>query len=110
MNPTKPTPLVRLFAAILVIVAIISLAASAMRAPTQTQSSVTLKNIQTDRALTLYAGGRPSCAWFVEMVLPTDDAKVADRRPSCAWFVEMVLPAGDSELISEKLQSVAATL
>lgn len=106
----KSTRLVRLLAATLVIVAIIGIAALAMRAPTQTQSSVTLKSIQTDRAVTLYAGNRPSCAWFVEMVLPTGDAKVADRRPSCAWFVEMVLPAGDSELMAEKLQSVAAAL
>jgi hypothetical protein len=110
MNPMKSTRLVRLLAATLVIVAIIGIAALAMRAPTQTQSSVTLKSIQTDRAVTLYAGNRPSCAWFVEMVLPTGDAKVADRRPSCAWFVEMVLPAGDSELMAEKLQSVAAAL
>lgn len=110
MNPMKSTRLVRLLAATLVIVAIIGIAALAMRAPTQTKSSVTLKSIQTDRAVTLYAGNRPSCAWFVEMVLPTGDAKVADRRPSCAWFVEMVLPAGDSELMAEKLQSVAAAL
>jgi hypothetical protein len=106
----KATRLVRLFAATLVTVATISLSALAMHAPAQTQSLVTLKSIQTDRAVTLYADHRPSCAWFVEMVLPTGDGKLADHRPSCAWFVEMVLPTGDTELMTEKLQSVAATL
>jgi hypothetical protein len=72
----------------------------AMHAPTQTQNSVTLKNIQTDRATTLYADHQPDCAWFVEAVY-------ADHRPSCAWFVEAVLPTGDS---TENVQSVAATL
>ena len=110
MNPTKPHRIVRLFAAILVTVATISLSALAMHAPTQMQSPVTLKSIQTDRAVTLYAGNRPSCAWFVEMVLPTGEGKLAANPPSCAWFVEMVLPTGDSKLMSENLQSVAATL
>jgi hypothetical protein len=109
MNPTKHR-IARLFAATLVIVATISLSALSMHAPTQTQSPVTLKSIQTDRAVTLYAGNRPNCAWFVEMVLPTGDGKLAANRPGCAWFVEMVLPAGDSKLMTENLQSVAATL
>lgn len=110
MNPITPSRTVRLFAATLVTATIIGLSALAMHAPTQMQSPVTLKNIQTDRAITLYAATRPSCAWFVEMVLPTGDAKVAATRPSCAWFVEMVLPTGDSKLMTENLQSVAATL
>jgi hypothetical protein len=110
MNPTKSRRIVRLFAAMLVTVATIGLSAMAIHAPTQTQSSVTLKNIQTDKATTLYADHRPSCAWFVEMVLPTGDTKLAAARPSCAWFVEMVLPTGDSKLMTENLQSVAATL
>lgn len=110
MNPTKPTRIPRLFAATLVTVATIAFSALSMHTPAQTQSPVTLKNIQTDRAVTLYAGNRPSCAWFVEMVLPTGEGKVAANRPSCAWFVEMVLPTGDSKLMTENLQSVAATL
>ena len=110
MNPITPSPLVRLLAATLVSTVIITLSALAMHAPTQTQSPVTLKSIQTDRAVTLYADHRPNCAWFVEMVLPTGDAKVAAARPSCAWFVEMVLPTGDGKLMTENLQSVAATL
>ena len=100
----------RLFAATLVTLATLGFSAMAMHAPTQTQNSVTLKNIQTDKATTLYADHRPSCAWFVEMALPTGDAKLAAARPSCAWFVEMVLPTGDSKLMTENLQSVAATL
>jgi hypothetical protein len=110
MNTIKPTLIVRLFAAILVAVATIGLSALAMRAPTQTQSSVTLKSIQTDRAATFYVDHRPDCAWFREMVLPTGDVKLADHRPDCAWFREMVLPTGDSKLMTENLQSVAATL
>jgi hypothetical protein len=110
MNTTKPSLLVRLSAATLVTVATIALSALAMHAPMQTQSPVTLKRIQTDRAATLYADKTPDCAWFVEMVLPTGDTKLADRGTSCAWFVEMVLPTTDSELMTQKLQSVAATL
>jgi hypothetical protein len=110
MNPTKANRIVRLFAATLVTVATVSLSALAIRSPAQMESRVTLKSIQTDKAVTLYAASGPSCAWFVEMVLPTGDGKLAASRPSCAWFVEMVLPTGDSKLMTEKLQSVAATL
>jgi hypothetical protein len=108
MTTTKPT--LRLVAAMLVTVAVIGLTSLAMHAPTQTQSPVTLKSIQTDRAATLYADHRPSCAWFVEAVLPTGHSRLADHRPSCAWFVEAVLPTGDSELMTEKLESLVATL
>lgn len=80
-----------------------------MHVPTQTQSPVTLKSIHTDRVVTLYADHRPNCAWFVEMVLPTGDARVAAAHPNCAWFVEMVLPTGDSKM-TENLESLAATL
>jgi hypothetical protein len=109
MDTTKPSPIVRTFAATLVTVTTIGLSALAMHAPTQTQSPVTLKSIQTDRAATLYADQRPNCAWFREMVLPTGE-KLADHRPNCAWFREMVLPTGDSKLMTEKLQSVVAAL
>src|SRR5215470_12092908 len=110
MNTIKPTLIVRSFVAILVAAAVIGLSTVATHAPAQNQSSLTLKSIQTDRSATLYADHRPSCAWFVEMALPTGDVKLADHRPSCAWFVEMVLPTGDSKLMTENLQSVAATL
>ena len=109
MDTIKPSPIVRTFVGTLVTVATIGLSSLAMHAPTQTQSPVTLKSIQTDRALTLYADRRPNCAWFREMVLPTGE-KLADRRPNCAWFREMVLPSGDSKLMTENLRSVAAAL
>jgi hypothetical protein len=109
MDITKATLIVRLSVATLVTVVTIALSALAMHAPTQTQSPVTLKSIRTDRAVTLYAGRRPDCAWFREMVLPTGET-LARGRPDCAWFREMVLPTGDSELMTENLQSVAATL
>ena len=110
MHITQPTLIVRLFAAMLVTVTTIGLSALAMHAPTQSQSSVTLKSIQTDSSTTFYADHRPDCAWFREMILPTGDSKLADHRPDCAWFREMVLPTGDSKLMTENLQSVAATL
>jgi hypothetical protein len=110
INAAKPT--VRLFAAMLVTVTVIGLSTLAMHAPTQTQNAVTLKSIQTDRAATFYANSRsPDCAWFVELVLPTDGKLAASGpSPTCAWFVELVLPTGDSKLMAENLQSVAATL
>lgn len=110
MHIINPTLTVRLFAATLVAVATITLSALAMHAPTQTQSPVTLKNIQTEMAATFYADHRPDCAWFREMILPTGDSELAANRPDCAWFREMVLPTGDSKLMTENLQSVAATL
>jgi hypothetical protein len=88
----------------------ITLSALAMHAPTQTQSPVTLKAIQTDRTATFYVDRSPDCAWFREGVLSTGDSKLADRSPDCAWFREGVLPTGDSKLLTENLQSVAATL
>jgi hypothetical protein len=109
MHTIQLTPIVRLFAATPVAVAIIGLSALTMHAPTQTESPVTLKSIRTDKAVTLYANHRPDCAWFREMVLPTGE-KLANHRPDCAWFREMVLPTGDSELMTENLKSVAATL
>jgi hypothetical protein len=87
ITTSKPSSIVRFFAATLVTVAIIVLSALAMHAPMQKQSPVTLKSIQTDRV-----------------------ALYADALPSCAWFVEMVLPTADSELMSKNLKSVAAKL
>jgi hypothetical protein len=110
MHITKPTLIIRLFAAMLVTVATIGLSALAMHAPTQTQNPVTLKNIHTDRAATFYADHRPDCAWFRELILPTGDSELADHRPDCAWFRELVLPTGDSKLMTDNLKSVAATL
>jgi hypothetical protein len=100
---------VRLIAAMLVTVAVVVLSALAMHAPAQSQSPLTLKSIQTDRATAFYVDNRDHGAWFVEMVLPTGN--YADIRPNHgAWFVEMVLPTGDSNMATENLRSVAATL
>jgi hemolysin-activating ACP:hemolysin acyltransferase len=99
---------VRLVTAMLVTAAVIVLSSLATHAPAQNQSWLTLKNIRTDKATTFYANNRGDCAWFVEMVLPT--GHYANNRGNCAWFVEMVLPTGDSKLMTENLNSVAATL
>ena len=71
---------VRVIAAILVTVAVIGLSALAMHVPTQTQNLVALRNIQTDKTTLFYAGAQPSCAWFVEMVLPISDGKAATEN------------------------------
>ncbi len=103
MNIIKPPSIVRLFAAMVIAVATIGLSALSMHAPKQTQNPVTLKSIQTDKTATFYANRGPDCAWFVEAVY-------ANRGPDCAWFVEAVLPTGDSNVMTENLNSVAATL
>jgi len=108
MTPTKST--LRPVAAMLVTVATIGFSALALHAPTQTQSPVTLKGIQTDGAATFYVNRSPDCAWFREGVLSTGDSKLAYRGPDCAWFREGVLSTGDSEMMTENLQSVAAAL
>jgi hypothetical protein len=80
MKSIQVKPNVRVIAAMLVTVAVIGLSALALHAPTQTQNPVTLKSIQTDSAATLYAQARPSCSWFVELVLPTSDGKAATEN------------------------------
>jgi len=89
MKTIEARPTVRTIAAMLVTVAVISLSALAMHTPTQTQNTVTLKSIQTDKATTFYAVKQPSCAWFVEAVLPATN---------------------DSNTTAENLKAVAATL
>jgi hypothetical protein len=74
---------IRLVAAMVVIVAVIGLSTFAMHGPTENQNSLahSLKSIQTDKATTLYANGRPDCAWFVEQVLPgTSGSKAATEN------------------------------
>ena len=80
MKLIEANPNVRVIAAMLVTVAVIGLSALAMHVPTQTQNPVALRNIQTDKATLFYAGGQPSCAWFVEMVLPVSDGKAATEN------------------------------
>ena len=103
---TKST--LRLVAVMLITVAVIALSTLATHAPAQNQNWLTLKNIRTDKASTIYADHRTDRAWFVEAVLPT--GHYADHRTNGAWFVEAVLPTGDSDVMTENLKSVAATL
>jgi hypothetical protein len=68
----------RLVVAILVTVTVIGLSALAMHTPSQNQTAVILKNIQTEKATTFYADHRPNASWFVEAVLPgTNDSNAA---------------------------------
>jgi hypothetical protein len=101
-------PTIRLLAAMLITVAVIVLSSLATHAPAQNHNWLTLKNIRTDKASTIYADQRTNRAWFVEAVLPT--GHYADQRTNRAWFVEAVLPTGDSNVATENLKSVAATL
>ena len=101
---------VRLMAAMLVAIAVITLSTLAAHAPAQNQGSLTLKSIGTDTAATFYVVRSPDCAWFREGVLSTGDSKLADRSPDCAWFREGVLQTGVRELMTDYLQSVAAAL
>jgi hypothetical protein len=101
-------PTLRLLAAMLITVAVIVLSSLATHAPAQNQNWLTLKNIRTDKASTIYADQRTNRAWFVEAVLPT--GHYANQRTNRAWFVEAVLPIGDSNVATENLKSVAATL
>ena len=99
---------VRLLAATLVTVAVIVLSILATHAPAQNQSRLTLNSIRTDNVTTFYADNGANGAWFVEVVLPT--GHYADNGANGAWFVEVVLPTGDSKVMTENLNSVAATL
>ena len=101
-------PTIRLLAAMLITFGVIVLSRLAAQAPAQNQSWLTLKNIRTDNATSIYAHNRTDRAWFVEAVLPT--GHYADNRADRAWFVEAVLPTGDSNVVAENLKSVAATL
>jgi hypothetical protein len=89
MKTIQPKSTIRVVAAMLVTLAVIALSTIARQTPTQNQSAVTLRSIQTDKGATFYA----------------------DHRPSCAWFVEAVLPGStDSKAAAENLKAVAATL
>ena len=73
----------RLVAAMLVIAAVVGISVFATHTPTQNQNFATrsLKSIQTDNATRFYANGVPSCAWFVEQVLPgTAESKAATEN------------------------------
>src|SRR5437667_6816092 len=83
MNNTNVKPSVRLFAAMLVTVTVVSLSSLAIHASTQNQNSLapSLKSIQTDKATSFYADRQPSRNWFVECVLPgTGERKAATEN------------------------------
>ena len=85
MKPIENKPSLRVIAAMLVTVAVIGLSGLAMHAPTLSQSQVTLRSIQTEKATTFYADHRPTCAWFVEAVLPgTSDSDAAAKNLKAA--------------------------
>jgi hypothetical protein len=84
MNTIRTKPKLRLAAAMLVTVAVIGLSTLAMHTPSQNQTAVTLKSIQTEKASTFYAENRPNASWFVEMVLPTSDSKAAAENLKAA--------------------------
>jgi len=74
---------IRLFAAMLVALAVIGLSALAMHAPTQNQNSQarSLKSVQTDKATLFYADNRQERCYYVEMVLPgTSESKAATEN------------------------------
>jgi hypothetical protein len=79
----------RVVAGMFVALAIVGVSALAIHAPSQNSAAQSLNNIQTVKATTFYAVGRPSCAWFVEQVM---------------------VGSSESKAATENLKSVAATL
>lgn len=79
----------RVVAGMFVALAIVGVSAFAIHAPSQNSAAHSLNNIQTVKATTFYAAGRPSCAWFVEQVM---------------------LGTSESKATTENLKSVAAAL
>ena len=73
---------IRLFAAMLVAVAVIGLSALAMHAPTHNQESLvrSLKSIQTDKASLFYADQKINRSQIVEMDLPATRKKAATEN------------------------------
>lgn len=100
---------IRLLAAVLITVAVTVISSLATHAPAQNQTWLTLKNIRTDSATTLYVDNHTDRgSWFCEMTLPTG-AYADNHANRGSWFCEMALPTGDNAA-AENLKSVAATL
>jgi hypothetical protein len=71
----------RLFAGVLVVVAVVGVSAFAIHAPGQKSAARSLGSIQTDKATLFYANRSPSANWFVEQVLPgTSESKDATEN------------------------------
>jgi hypothetical protein len=71
----------RLVAGVLVVVAIVTMSAFAIHAPSQKSAVRSLGGIQTDKAILFYANMSPSANWFVEQALPgTTESKDATEN------------------------------
>ena len=71
----------RLVAGVLVIVAVITMSAFTIHAPSQKSAVRSLDSIQTDKAILFYADRSPNANWFVEQVLlGTSESKDATEN------------------------------
>jgi len=71
----------RLVAGVLVAVAIVTVSAFTIHAPSQKSAVPSLGTIHTDKAILFYANHSPSANWFVEQVLPeTSESKDATEN------------------------------
>jgi hypothetical protein len=71
----------RLVAGVLVVVAMVTLSAFTIHAPSQKSAVRSLGGIQTDKAILFYANMSPSANWFVEQALPgTTESKDATEN------------------------------
>jgi hypothetical protein len=71
----------RLVAGVLVVVAIVTMSAFTIHAPSQKSAVRSLGGIQTDKAILFYANVSPSANWFVEQALPgTTESKDATEN------------------------------
>ena len=71
----------RLVAGVLVAVAVVTMSAFTIHAPSQNSAVRSLDSIQTDKAILFYADRTPSANWFVEQVLPgTSESKDATEN------------------------------
>jgi hypothetical protein len=71
----------RLVAGVLVVVAVVTMSAFTIHAPSQKSAVRSLGGIQTDKAILFYANMSPSANWFVEQALPgTTESKDATEN------------------------------
>jgi hypothetical protein len=71
----------RLVAGVLVAVAVVTMSAFTIHAPSQKSAVRSLGGIQTDKAILFYANMSPSANWFVEQALPgTTESKDATEN------------------------------
>ena len=71
----------RLVAGVLVAVAVVTMSAFTIHAPSQKSAVRSLDSIQTDKAILFYADISPNANWFVEQVLlGTSESKDATEN------------------------------